>query len=199
MAHLDVDPTHKDIDELRLPPLQLPFTEQKGILMDLHSRLLKDRIIMLGRYIDEQVANVIVSQFLYLATEKPKQDITLYINCAGGELLSSLSIFDVISSLPCPINTICYGTASSVGAFLLASGTKGKRKAYPSAKIMLHQPLAGAKGQASDIELQAKEILYHKSVFNTYLSHLSGQSLDRIEKDSNRDFLLTAKQTIEQV
>lgn len=149
-ASAEVDPTPKDLDN---PTSQsslttIPVVNYKGTKMDIFSRLLKDRIILVGKEINDDVANSVVGQLLYLANEDPHKDINLYINCAGGSVSSAMAIFDVMRYVSCPVSTVCIGTASAMGAFLLGAGTPGKRKALPNARIMLHQPLGGARGQA---------------------------------------------------
>lgn len=160
--------------------------------MDIYSRLAKDRILLLGRAVDDEVANSLVAQMLFLASEDPDKDITLYINSPGGGVSAGMAILDTMNFIPCDVQTICFGTAASMGAFLLAAGTKGKRKSLPNARIMIHQPLGGAQGQAADIEIQAKEILYVKSLLNDYMSEFTAQPINKIEVDTDRDFFMTA-------
>lgn len=160
--------------------------------MDIYSRLAKDRILLLGRAVDDEVANSLVAQMLYLASEDSEKDITLYINSPGGAVSAGLAIYDTMHFIPCDVQTICFGTAASMGAFLLSAGTKGKRKSLPNARIMIHQPLGGAQGQAADIEIQAKEILFVKRMLNEYMADFTGQPIERIETDTDRDFFMTA-------
>lgn len=160
---------------------------------DIYSRLLKDRIIFLGEPIDDHVANVVVAQLLFLQSQKRDADITFYINSPGGVVSSGLAIYDTIKHLQCDVATVCIGSAASMGAFLLAAGTKGKRFALPHARVMIHQPAGGTRGQASDIEIQAREILSLKSELNTILAECTGQPLERIERDSERDYYMTAQ------
>ena len=160
--------------------------------MDIYSRLAKDRILLLGRAVDDEVANSLVAQMLYLASEDPSKDITIYINSPGGSVSAGMAIYDTMHFIPCDVQTICFGTAASMGAFLLGAGTKGKRKSLPNARIMIHQPLGGAQGQAADIEIQAKEILFVKALLNGYMADFTGQSLDKIGQDTDRDFFMTA-------
>ncbi|TVR08453.1 MAG: ATP-dependent Clp endopeptidase proteolytic subunit ClpP [Planctomycetota bacterium] len=163
---------------------------------DIYSRLLKDRIIFLGEPIDDHVSNVVVAQLLFLQSQKRDADITFYINSPGGMVSSGLAIYDTIQHLQCDVATVCVGHAASMGAFLLAAGTKGKRFALPHARVMIHQPSGGARGQASDIEIQAREILSLKSELNTILAECTGQPIEKIERDSERDFFMSAKEAL---
>jgi len=164
---------------------------------DIYSRLLKDRIIMLSGEINDQVASSIVAQLLFLEAEDPEKDIYLYINSPGGVITSGFSIYDTMNYIKPDICTICIGQAASMGAFLLSCGEKGKRFALPNARIMIHQPLGGAQGQATDIEIQAKEILRLKGILNKILSQNTGQTLKKIEKDTERDFFMSSKEAKE--
>eukprot|EP01039_Chlorochromonas_danica_P001154 gene1154-1260_t len=195
----EVDPTRKDPDEPSQPavPVRLPVVDFGGTKMDVNSRLLKDRIIMIGKQVDDAMANVVVAQLLYLANEDPEKDITIYINSPGGSISSGMAIFDTMQFIPCDVSTVCFGMAASMGAFLLAAGTKGKRKSLPNARIMIHQPLGGARGQAADIEIQAKEILFVRAQINSYLAAFTDQPVDKIEEDCDRDFFLTAEQAVD--
>lgn len=159
---------------------------------DIYSRLLKDRIIFLGTQINDQVANTIIAQLLYLESEDPEKEISLYINSPGGVITSGLAIYDTMQYIRAPVNTICLGQAASMGAFLLSSGAKGKRYALPNARIMVHQPLGGAQGQASDIQIQAQEIQRLKDKLNGILADQTGQSLEKISQDTDRDRYMTA-------
>ena len=159
---------------------------------DIYSRLLKDRIIMLSGEINDGVASSIVAQLLFLEAEDPEKGIYLYINSPGGVITSGFSIYDTMNYIKPDICTICIGQAASMGAFLLSCGEKGKRYALPNARIMIHQPLGGAQGQATDIEIQAKEILRLKGILNKILSENSGQTLKKIEKDTERDFFMSS-------
>lgn len=160
--------------------------------MDIYSRLLRDRIVMLGTPIDDHISNVIIAQMLFLQMEDPKKDIHLYINSPGGMVSSGLAIYDTMQFLTCDVTTYCIGMAASMGAVLLAAGTKGKRYALPNARVMIHQPLGGAQGQASDISIQAKEILRIKDVLTEILARHTGQPVERVTKDSDRDFFMSA-------
>ncbi len=159
---------------------------------DIYSRLLKDRIIMLSGEINDGVASSIVAQLLFLEAEDPEKDIYLYINSPGGVITSGFSIYDTMNYIKPDICTICIGQAASMGAFLLSCGEKGKRYALPNARVMIHQPLGGAQGQATDIEIQAKEILRLKGILNKILSQNTGQTLKKIEKDTERDFFMSS-------
>ncbi|WP_200762999.1 ATP-dependent Clp endopeptidase proteolytic subunit ClpP [Nitrosophilus alvini] len=160
---------------------------------DIFSRLLKDRIIMLSGEINDAVASSVVAQLLFLEAEDPDKDIYLYINSPGGVITSGLSIYDTMNYIKPDICTICIGQAASMGAFLLSSGAKGKRYALPHARIMIHQPLGGAQGQATDIEIQAKEIVRLKHMLNEILAENTGQSLKKISKDTDRDFFMSSE------
>jgi ATP-dependent Clp protease protease subunit len=159
---------------------------------DIYSRLLKDRIVMLGTEIDDDVANVIVSQLLFLESEDPDKDINLYINSPGGSVTAGLAIYDTMQYVKPNVSTICVGQAASMGAVLLLAGAKGKRYALPSSRIMIHQPLGGVRGQATDIEIQAKEILRMRAKLNELIVKHTGQSIERVEKDTDRDFFMGA-------
>lgn len=164
---------------------------------DIFSRLLRDRIIFLGEEIDDDLANSIVAQLLLLDSENSEKDIMLYINSPGGVITAGMAIYDTIKSIRSDVSTICIGEAASMGAFLLSAGTKGKRMALPSARIMIHQPLGGAQGQATDIELEAKEILRMKSMLNGLLAEHTGQPIEKIQEDTERDHYLSAQQAME--
>ncbi len=164
---------------------------------DIYSRLLKDRIIMLSGEVNDQVASTIVAQLLFLEAEDPEKDIYLYINSPGGVITSGMSIYDTMNYIKPDISTICIGQAASMGAFLLSSGTKGKRYSLPHSRIMIHQPLGGAQGQATDIAIQAKEILRIKEVLNRLLSEQTGQDIKTIEIDTERDNFMSAKEACE--
>ena len=161
---------------------------------DIYSRLLKDRVVILSGEIDDMMASSIIAQLLFLEAEDPQKDIFVYVNSPGGVISSGLSIYDTMNYIKPDISTICIGQAASMGAFLLSSGTKGKRYALPNARIMIHQPLGGARGQASDIEIQAKEILYQKNELNKILAKNTGQNIKKIQTDTERDFFMSAKE-----
>ena len=164
---------------------------------DIYSRLLKDRIVLLGTPIDDHVANLLVAQFLYLQSEDPKKDIDLYINSPGGAVTAGMAIYDTMQMLSCNVRTYCLGQAASMGAVLLAAGTKGKRYALPNARIMIHQPAGGSEGTASDIKIQAQEILRIRENLYEILARHTGQSLEKIENDSDRDYFMSAQQAKE--
>ena len=164
---------------------------------DIYSRLLKDRIVMLSGEIDDAVASSIVAQLLFLEAEDPDKDIYLYINSPGGVVTSGFSIYDTMNYIKPDVSTICIGQAASMGAFLLSCGAKGKRYALPNSRIMIHQPLGGAQGQATDIEIQAKEILRMKEILNNILSQNSGKDLAQVEKDTDRDFFMSAEDAVQ--
>ena len=164
---------------------------------DIYSRLLKDRIIFLGSEVVDDVANSIVAQLLFLESEDPDKDIHFYINSPGGSVTAGLAIYDTMQYIKSPVSTICVGLAASMGAVLLAGGAKGKRLALPNAEIMIHQPLGGARGQASDIEIQAKNILKTKERMNKILASHTGQDLKKIAKDTDRDNYMTAQDALE--
>jgi len=169
--------------------------EQSGVgerAFDIYSRLLRERIVFLGTAIDDTVADSIVAQLLYLEAEDPEKDIQLYVNSPGGAVYAGMAIYDTMQQIQPDVVTICYGIAASMGAFLLSGGTKGKRMALPSARIMIHQPLGGAQGQAVDIEIQAKEILYIKQRLNELLSSHTGQPFEKVAEDTERDFYMSS-------
>ncbi|PSR19393.1 ATP-dependent Clp endopeptidase, proteolytic subunit ClpP [filamentous cyanobacterium CCP3] len=159
---------------------------------DIYSRLLRERIVFLGTPVTDEVADSIVAQLLYLDAEEPEKDVQLYINSPGGSVTAGMAIYDTMQQIRPDVVTICFGLAASMGAFLLCAGAKGKRLSLPSSRIMIHQPLGGAQGQAVDIEIQAREILYHKTRLNELISHHTGQPIDRIETDTERDFYMSA-------
>lgn len=163
---------------------------------DIFSRLLNDRIIMLSDEINDTTASLVVAQLLYLEGQDPDKDIHLYINSPGGSISAGMAIYDTMQYIKCDVSTICVGLAASMGSFLLAAGTKGKRYALPNSEIMIHQPLGGAKGQASDIKIQADHILFVRNRMNRMLSELTGQPLDIIERDTDRDNWMTADDAV---
>ena len=164
---------------------------------DIYSRLLRERIIFLGSGIDDQVADALVAQLLFLEAEDPEKDIQIYINSPGGSVTAGLAIYDTMQQVSPDVVTICYGLAASMGAFLLSGGTKGKRLALPNARIMIHQPLGGAQGQAVDIEIQAREILYLKETLNGLLAEHTGQPLEKIAEDTDRDYFLSPAEAVQ--
>lgn len=176
-----------------LIPTVIEKTHQGERAYDIYSRLLKDRIIFVDTQITEQLASAVTAQLLFLASEDPDKDITLYINSPGGSVTAGLAIYDTMQYLKCDVSTICIGLAASMGAILLAGGTKGKRFALPNAEVMIHQPLGGAKGQASDIKIAAEHILKTRGRLNYILSENTGQDIEMIEKDTERDHFMSAE------
>ena len=177
---------------MALIPIVVEQTNRGERSYDIYSRLLKDRIVMMGTPINDDVANTIIAQLLFLESEDPDKDINLYINSPGGSVTSGLAIYDTMQYVKCQVSTICMGQAASMGALLLAAGAKGKRYSLPHSRIMIHQPSGGFGGQASDIELHAKEILRLKAKLNEIMQKHTGQPLDRIEKDTDRDYFMGA-------
>ncbi|WP_322609651.1 ATP-dependent Clp endopeptidase proteolytic subunit ClpP [Pontiella agarivorans] len=180
-----------------LVPTVIEQTGRGERAFDIYSRLLKERIIFLGTGIDDNVANLIIAQLLFLQSEDPEKDISVYINSPGGVVTAGLAIYDTMQFLKCDITTYCVGQAASMGAVLLAAGAPGKRFALPNARIMIHQPLGGAQGQATDINIQAQEIMRIKQILNGILSSHSGRSLKDLEKDTDRDNFMSAEQAKE--
>lgn len=164
---------------------------------DIFSRLLRERIIFLGEEVDDEMANAIVAQLLLLDSENSEKDIMIYINSPGGSITAGMAIFDTMQLVKCDVSTICMGEAASMGAFLLSAGTKGKRMALPSARIMIHQPLGGAQGQATDIELEAKEIMRMKTMLNGMLANHCGQPIEKIKEDTERDYYMSSQEALE--
>jgi len=163
---------------------------------DIFSRLLRERIIFLGTQIDDMVANLVVAQLLLLDSENPEKDIMLYINSPGGSVTAGFAIYDTMQHIRADVQTICLGQAASMGAFLLSSGTKGKRMALPHSRVLIHQPLGGAQGQATDIEIQAQEIIRIKKSLNEILASNTGQDITKIEKDTDRDYIMTPEEAL---
>ena len=161
---------------------------------DIYSRLLRERIVFLGQQVTDELANLIVAQLLFLEAEDPEKDIYLYINSPGGSVSAGMGMFDTMNQIRPDVCTICIGLAASMGAFLLSAGAQGKRMSLPNSRIMIHQPLGGAQGQATDIEIQAREILYLKNKLNHHLADQTGQPLERIEEDTERDFFMSAEE-----
>lgn len=175
-----------------LVPMVIEQTARGERGYDIFSRLLKDRILFIGSVIDDDVANLIIAQLLFLESEDPEKDIDIYVNNPGGIVSSGLAVYDTMQYIKCDVSTICVGQAASMGALLLAAGTKGKRFALPHARIMIHQPLGGAQGQASDVGIQAKEILRIRDELNQIFAKHTEKPLDQIEHDTDRDFYMTA-------
>lgn len=182
---------------MALIPTVIESSERGERAFDIYSRLLKERIIFLGDEVNDQTANLIIAQLLFLESENPDQDIYLYINSPGGSVSAGFGIYDTMQYISCDVSTICVGMAASMGAFLLAGGTKGKRLALPNAEIMIHQPLGGTQGQATEIEIAAKHILRTKEKLNTILANNTGKSYEEISIDTDRDHWLSAKEALE--
>ena len=180
-----------------LVPMVIESTNRGERAYDIYSRLLKDRIIFLGAPIDDIFSNLIIAQLLFLEAEDPEKDINLYINSPGGSVTAGLGIYDTMQYVKPPITTICLGQAASMGAFLLAGGTKGKRYALPNARVMIHQPMGGFQGQATEIDIHAKEILKIRERLNHIMAHHTGQSLERIEQDTERDYFMSGDEAKE--
>ncbi|SEJ78848.1 ATP-dependent Clp protease, protease subunit [Bhargavaea ginsengi] len=187
----------KEDEQMNLIPTVIEQTNRGERAYDIYSRLLKDRIIMLGSGIDDNVSNSIVAQLLFLEAEDPDKDISIYINSPGGSITAGMAIFDTMQFIKPDVQTICIGMAASMGAFLLAAGTKGKRYALPNAEVMIHQPLGGAQGQATEIEIAAKRILFLREKLNTILAERTGQPLEVLERDTERDNFMTAERAKE--
>jgi ATP-dependent Clp protease protease subunit len=179
-----------------LIPMVVEQTGRGERSYDIYSRLLKERIIFLGTEINDDVSNLIIAQLLFLQSEDAEKDISMYINSPGGVVTAGMAIYDTMQFLKCPITTYCVGQAASMGAVLLAAGTKGKRFALPNARIMIHQPLGGSQGQATDIEIQTKEILRMKKRLNEILADHTGKPIKTIEKDTDRDFFMSAAEAV---
>jgi len=182
---------------MNLIPTVIEQTNRGERAYDIYSRLLKDRIIMLGSAIDDNVANSIVAQLLFLEAENPEKDITLYINSPGGSITAGMAIYDTMQYIKADVSTVCIGMAASMGAFLLAAGEKGKRFCLPNGEVMIHQPLGGAQGQATEIEIAAKRILFLRDKLNNILSERTGQPLEVIARDTDRDNFMTAEKALE--
>lgn len=182
---------------MALVPYVVEQTSRGERSYDIYSRLLKDRIIFLGEEIDDHISSLVVAQLLFLEAEDPDKDICIYINSPGGSVTAGMAIYDTMQYIKCDVSTICVGLAASMGAFLLSSGAKGKRFALPNAEVMIHQPLGGAKGQASDVQLHAQWLLKTKEKLNRILSENTGKALSDIEKDTDRDNFMSAAEAAE--
>ena len=178
---------------MSLIPMVIEQTSRGERAYDIYSRLLKDRIIFIGTPIDDIVANTVIAQLLFLEADDPDKDISLYINSPGGVVTSGLAIYDTMNYIKCPVSTICIGQAASMAALLMAAGTKGKRFSLPHSRMMIHQPIGGFQGQATDIEIHAREILNLKDTLNNILANHTGQPLDRIKADTDRDFFMSGE------
>ena len=177
-------------------PMVVEQTHRGEKAWDIYSKLLADRIIILGSPVNDQVANVIVAQLLFLESQDPERDVFLYIQSPGGVITAGMAIYDTMNHIKCDVNTICMGQAASMGAVLLAAGAKGKRRILPHGRVLIHQPLGGAQGQATDIEIQAKEIIRVKKELNDILAFHTGQDPERIAKDLERDYIMTADEAL---
>ena len=180
-----------------LVPLVVEQTNRGERSYDIFSRLLNDRVIFLSDEVNDTTASLVVAQMLFLEAQDPDKDISFYINSPGGSVSAGMAIYDTMNFIKCDVSTICIGMAASMGAFLLSSGTKGKRFALPHSEIMIHQPLGGAKGQATDIEIQAKQILHIKETLNKILAENTGKPLEMIEKDTDRDNYMTSQEALD--
>jgi len=193
----EIDPRRQDPPGT-IPPVRMPMVDTgSGEKIDVMSKLLQDRIIILGGEVKDEMAQVLVAQMLYLANTDPTQDITMYINSPGGSVSAGMAIYDTMQFIPCDVSTVCFGMAASMGSFLLAAGTKGKRKSLPNSRIMIHQPLGGAQGQALDVRIQAREILHMREILNMHLADATGQPIDQIAKDCDRDNFMTPEEAKE--
>jgi ATP-dependent Clp protease protease subunit len=186
-----------DFNMSSLVPMVVEQTPKGERSFDIFSRLLKERIIFLTGEVNDEVSSLVCAQLLFLEAENPKKDISLYINSPGGVVTSGLAMYDTMRYISCDVATICVGQACSMGSFLLAGGTKGKRYSLPNSQIMIHQPSGGAKGQATDIEIQAAEIVRIKKSLNEILASNTGQSIKKIEKDTDRDYIMTPQEALE--
>lgn len=191
---MEMEEDEEDDEPMTFFPTVIEQSQRGERSWDIFSRLLKDRIVILGSAVTDMVANSIIAQLLFLESENPERDIQMYINSPGGSVTAGMAIYDTMQHVRCPISTICIGQAASMGAVLLCAGTKGKRYSLPNSRVLIHQPLitGGISGQATDIDLQAKEIVRMRTVLNGILSRHSGQPLERIEKDTDRDYIMSA-------
>ncbi len=186
-----------DSQALGMVPMVVETSGRGERAYDIYSRLLKERVVFLVGEVNDQTANLVIAQLLFLESENPEKDISLYINSPGGSVSAGLAIYDTMQFIKPDVSTLCMGMAASMGAFLLAAGTKGKRFSLPNSRVMIHQPLGGARGQASDIEIQAREILYLRERLNKILSDRTGQTIETIAKDTDRDNFMSAEQAKE--
>jgi ATP-dependent Clp protease protease subunit len=196
MSLTDFDPSLQP-QNLGLVPMVIETSGRGERAYDIYSRLLKERVVFLVGEVNDHTANLVIAQMLFLESENPDKDISLYINSPGGSVSSGLAIFDTMNFIKPDVSTLCMGLAASMGAFLLSAGAKGKRFALPNSRIMIHQPLGGARGQASDIEIQAREILYLREQLNKILAERTGQTIETIAKDTDRDNFMSANQAQE--
>jgi len=186
-----------DTQALGMVPMVVETSGRGERAYDIYSRLLKERVVFLVGEVNDQTANVVIAQLLFLESENPEKDISLYINSPGGSVSAGLAIYDTMQFIKPDVSTLCMGMAASMGAFLLAAGAKGKRFSLPNSRVMIHQPLGGARGQASDIEIQAREILYLRERLNKILSERTGQTIETIAKDTDRDNFMSSEQAKE--
>jgi ATP-dependent Clp protease protease subunit len=186
-----------DTQALGMVPMVVETSGRGERAYDIYSRLLKERVVFLVGEVNDQTANLVIAQLLFLESENPEKDISLYINSPGGSVSAGLAIYDTMQFIKPDVSTLCMGMAASMGAFLLAAGTKGKRFSLPNSRVMIHQPLGGARGQASDIEIQAREILYLRERLNKILSDRTGQTIETIAKDTDRDNFMSGEQAKE--
>ncbi len=186
-----------DTQALGMVPMVIETSGRGERAYDIYSRLLKERVVFLVGEVNDQTANLVIAQLLFLESENPEKDISLYINSPGGSVSAGLAIYDTMQFIKPDVSTLCMGMAASMGAFLLAAGTKGKRFSLPNSRVMIHQPLGGARGQASDIEIQAREILYLRERLNKILSDRTGQTIETIAKDTDRDNFMSGEQAKE--
>jgi ATP-dependent Clp protease protease subunit len=196
MSHYDQE-SALNTQALGLVPMVVETSGRGERAYDIYSRLLKERVVFLVGEVNDQTANLVIAQLLFLESENPDKDISLYINSPGGSVSAGLAIFDTMNFIKPDVSTLCMGMAASMGAFLLSAGAKGKRFALPNSRVMIHQPLGGARGQASDIEIQAREILYLRERLNGILSERTGQTIETIAKDTDRDNFMSADQAQE--
>jgi len=190
----EIDPRPRETPS-SVPPVQMPMISTgSGGNLDVMSKLLQDRIIICSGEVKDEMAQVLIAQMLYLANDKPGEDITMYINSPGGSVSAGMAIYDTMQFIPCDIKTVCFGLAASMGSFLLAAGTKGKRKSLPNSRVMIHQPLGGAQGPAADVNIQAKEILFMREILNMHLADMTGQTQDKILQDCDRDNFMTPEE-----
>jgi ATP-dependent Clp protease protease subunit len=196
MSHIE-DPTLNPINNLGLVPMVVEQSARGERAFDIYSRLLKDRIVFMVGPVEDNVANLVVAQLLYLESENPDKDIHLYINSPGGSVTAGMSIYDTMQFVRCDVSTMCVGQAASMGAFLLAAGASGKRYALPNSRMMLHQPSGGSRGVAADIEIQAREILLMRQQLNRIIAEHTGQPVERIAEDTDRDFWMSPDEAVE--
>ena len=196
-THNSANGSALDTQALGLVPMVVETSGRGERAYDIYSRLLKERVVFLVGEVNDQTANLVIAQLLFLESENPEKDISLYINSPGGSVSAGLAIYDTMQFIKPDVSTLCMGMAASMGAFLLAAGTKGKRFSLPNSRVMIHQPLGGARGQASDIEIQAREILYLRERLNKVLSDRTGQTIETIAKDTDRDNFMSADQAKE--